>query len=175
MERVFFFLTFIPPFVNFSFCNSMAVTTAFVNFSRTLGGVFGLAIAGTLFNNQLKKGLSSLNLSPDVLHQASSDVKYVNSLTGTEHDEILQQYVNALHLCFLIMIPFGGLAFLCTLGIKHFPLRKSLGDAKDDSNVDAAPPATENKTSPDTQKTNTSTTDLEKCEVDAAQVGSHRI
>ncbi|CAO3683126.1 unnamed protein product [Umbelopsis vinacea] len=141
----------------------------------TLGGVFGLAIAGTLFNNQLKKGLSSLNLSPDVLHQASSDVKYVNSLTGPEHDEILQQYVNALHLCFLIMIPFGGLAFLCTLGIKHFPLRKSLGDAKDDSGENAAPPATENKTSSDTQKPNTSTTDLEKCEVDAAQAGSHRI
>lgn len=153
----------------------MAVTTAFVNFSRTLGGVFGLAIAGTLFNNQLKNGLSSLNLSPDVVQQAANDVKYVNSLKGTEHDEIVQQYVNALHLCFLIMIPFGGLAFLCTLGIKHFPLRKSLGDAKDDSREDTAPPATENETSPDTQKANTSTTDLEKGQFETAQVESPRI
>lgn len=108
----------------------MAVTTAFVNFSRTLGGVFGLAIAGTLFNNKLISGLMTLNLSPGTVQSAANDVKYVNSLTGTEHDEIVQQYVNALQLCFIIMVPFGGMSFLCSLGIKHFTLRKSLGEAK---------------------------------------------
>ena len=149
----------------------MAVTTAFVNFSRTLGGVFGLAIAGTLFNNKLLSGLSTLNLTPDVIQQAANDVKYIDSLTGTERDEIVQQYVNALQLCFRIMIPFGGCAFLCTLGIKHSPLRKSLGDAKPTENKEPSPNA-ETAKSPDTQTNNTSTKDLEKGDVDIRQVDS---
>lgn len=149
----------------------MAVTTAFVNFSRTLGGVFGLAIAGTLFNNKLLSGLSTLNLTPDVIQQAANDVQYIDSLTGTERDEIVQQYVNALQLCFRIMIPFGGCAFLCTLGIKHSPLRKSLGDAKPTENKEHSPNA-ETAKSPDTQTNNTSTKDLEKGDVDIRQVDS---
>jgi hypothetical protein len=112
------------------FHNSMAVTTAFVNFSRTLGGVFGLAIAGTLFNNRLISGLMTLNLSPEIVQSAANDVKYVNSLTGTEHEEIIQKYVDALKLCFIIMVPFGGMSFLCSLGIQHYALRKSLGETK---------------------------------------------
>lgn len=108
----------------------MAVTTAFVNFSRTLGGVFGLAIAGTLFNNKLIAGLATLNLSPQVAQQAANNVAFVNSLPGSERTVIVQQYVTALHLCFIVMIPFGGLAFLSVLGVQHFALRKSLGDAK---------------------------------------------
>ncbi|KAG2188367.1 hypothetical protein INT44_001120 [Umbelopsis vinacea] len=141
----------------------MAVTTAFVNFSRTLGGVFGLAIAGTLFNNRLISGLMTLNLSPEIVQSAANDVKYVNSLTGTEHEEIAQQYVDALKLCFYIMVPYGGMSFLCSLGIQHFALRKSLGDAK---NVDEkqtaagqdteqpAPvtPVSDNHVSPDLEK-----------------------
>ncbi|KAJ2962082.1 hypothetical protein NQZ79_g2784 [Umbelopsis isabellina] len=115
----------------------MAVTTAFVNFSRTLGGVFGLAIAGTLFNNKLITGLATLNLSPEVAEQAANNVAFVNSLPSSERTVIVQQYVNALHLCFTIMIPFGGCAFLSVLGVQHFALRKSLGDAKNPANKDA--------------------------------------
>jgi hypothetical protein len=115
----------------------MAVTTAFVNFSRTLGGVFGLAIAGTLFNNKLITGLATLGLSPQDAEQAANNVAFVNSLPSSERTVIVQQYVNALHLCFTIMIPFGGLAFLSSLGVQHFTLRKSLGDAKAPGNKDA--------------------------------------
>ncbi|KAG2186194.1 hypothetical protein INT43_002632 [Umbelopsis isabellina] len=114
----------------------MAVTTAFVNFSRTLGGVFGLAVAGTLFNNKLIAGLATLNLSPEVSQQAANNVQFVNSLPSSERTIIVQQYVTALRLCFTIMIPFGGLAFLSVLGVQHFALRKSLGDAKTPASKD---------------------------------------
>jgi hypothetical protein len=145
----------------------MAVTTAFVNFCRTLGGVFGLAIAGTLFNNRLLSGLSTLNLTPEVIQQAANNVAFVNSLSGSEHDEIIQQYVDALQNCLTIMIPFGGCAFLSTLGIKHFALRKSIGDAKS-----PAPPAdnagnhTEKTSEPaDISKIDKANGDLEKGEI----------
>ncbi|CAO3676220.1 unnamed protein product [Umbelopsis ramanniana] len=152
----------------------MAVTTAFVNFSRTLGGVFGLAIAGTLFNNRLISGLMTLNLSPEIVQSAANDVKYVNSLTGTEHDEIVQQYVNALKLCFIIMVPFGGLSFLCSLGIKHFALRKSLGEAKvpeeKQNAVGQVPSENTEQRVPDTPAAeNQTNTDLEKGHPEAVE------
>ncbi|KAJ2955890.1 hypothetical protein NQZ79_g8191 [Umbelopsis isabellina] len=115
----------------------MAVTTAFVNFSRTLGGVFGLAIAGTLLSNKLVTGLATLNLSPQVFEQAANNVAFVKSLPSPERTIIVQQYVSALHLCFTIMVPFGGCAFLSVLGVQHFALRKSLGDAKSPAGKDA--------------------------------------
>jgi hypothetical protein len=143
--------------------NSMAVTTAFVNFSRTLGGVFGLAIAGTLFNNTLKTGLQTLGLSSQTVEQAANDVKFVQSLTGTEHDEIVQQYVNALNLCFIVMIPYGGLSFLCSLGIKHFALRKSIGDAKPpEEKQNSTAQTTEQTTSATPTQANSTNEDLEK-------------
>ncbi|CAM0135182.1 unnamed protein product [Umbelopsis sp. WA50703] len=93
----------------------MAVTTAFVNFSRTLGGVFGLAIAGTLFNNKLITGLATLGLSPQDAEQAANNVAFVNSLPSSERTVIVQH----------------------SLGVQHFTLRKSLGDAKAPGNKDA--------------------------------------
>ncbi|KAF9295349.1 hypothetical protein BGZ74_010870 [Mortierella antarctica] len=105
----------------------IAVATANATFFRTVGSVLGVAVTGTVFNNQVKNGLAPLIAqNPDVAKVIVDS--YLAPSFGPEMErEILHAYMAALRQAFVVCIPFMGLAFLCSLLIQHHKLRKARG------------------------------------------------
>ncbi|KAF9318962.1 hypothetical protein BG006_003071 [Podila minutissima] len=105
----------------------IAVATANATFFRTVGSVLGVAVTGTVFNNQVKNGLAPLIAqNPDVAKVIVDS--YLAPSFGPEMErEILHVYMAALRQAFVVCIPFMGLAFLCSLLIQHHKLRKARG------------------------------------------------
>jgi len=105
----------------------IAVATANATFFRTVGSVFGVAIAGTVFNNGVKTNLAPLiALNPSVAQVVLDS--YLAPQFGAEMEaQILSAYMMALRSAFHVCIPFMGLAFLSSLMIGANKLRKSAG------------------------------------------------
>ncbi|KAG0236321.1 hypothetical protein BGW42_003733 [Actinomortierella wolfii] len=103
----------------------IAVATAVATFFRTIGSVLGVAICGTVFNNKLKNTLAPLiAANPEVVAVISnSDLA---SRWGPEIEQkVLSAYMDALHLAFLINVPFMAAALLASLLIRRIKLRKA--------------------------------------------------
>ncbi|GJJ68692.1 hypothetical protein EMPS_01038 [Entomortierella parvispora] len=105
----------------------IAVATANATFFRTVGSVFGVAIAGTVFNNGVKNNLAPLiAINADVATVISDS--YLAPSFGAEMEaKILSAYMMALRSSFHVCIPFMGLALLSSLMIGAHKLRKSAG------------------------------------------------
>ncbi|KAI9290915.1 MFS general substrate transporter [Neoconidiobolus thromboides FSU 785] len=99
----------------------VAIMTAFVNFSITIGGVFGLAIQGSIFNNILVENLKGLlpEINPSLIIES---LGYLRSLPPDQYALAIQAYLTAYRTMFLSLIPFSAIGFLCSLFIKHIPL-----------------------------------------------------
>ncbi|KAF9586271.1 hypothetical protein BGW38_007675 [Lunasporangiospora selenospora] len=105
----------------------IAIATANATFFRTVGSVFGVAIAGTVFNNAVKNNLRPLiELNPAIAEVILDSYK-APSFGKEIEAQILHAYMLALRQAFRVCIPFMGLAFLCSLLIRHHKLRKQLG------------------------------------------------
>jgi len=73
--------------------------------------VFGVAIVGTIFNNELRHQIDILgvNITFDVLKK---NPQIIGSLPPIIQGQIINAYVQALQLAFTCIIPMGGLCFL---------------------------------------------------------------
>ncbi|KAF8951850.1 hypothetical protein BGZ52_009420 [Haplosporangium bisporale] len=105
----------------------IAVATANATFFRTVGSVFGVAISGTVFNNAVKKNLGPLILENPAIRIVLTDSYKAPSFGPVLEAQILHAYMLALRSAFIVCTPFMGIAFLCSLGIRHHKLRKALG------------------------------------------------
>ncbi|KAI8356902.1 major facilitator superfamily domain-containing protein [Mortierella sp. GBAus27b] len=105
----------------------IAVATANATFFRTVGSVLGVAIAGTVFNNAVKTNLEPLIKINSKIALVMRD-SYLAPTFGPELEaQILHAYMLALRSAFRVCIPFMGLAWFCSLFIKHHKLRKNAG------------------------------------------------
>ncbi|CAG8465673.1 10607_t:CDS:2 [Ambispora leptoticha] len=105
----------------------IAVVTSLSSFFRTIGGVFGVAISGSIFNNKLSSHLVDV-LPPGISFDlVKNSVEYIRSLPPDVQVPIIHAYVQSLRYVFLIGVPMAGVAFIHSLFIKHVPLRKTLG------------------------------------------------
>ncbi|KAG0286498.1 hypothetical protein BGZ98_005055, partial [Dissophora globulifera] len=105
----------------------IAVVTTSANFFRSVGSVLGVAIAGTVFNNAVKNNLAPLiAANPEVVNVIADS--YLAPTFGPELEaQILHAYLLALRSVFRVCIPFMGIAWLSSLLIQHFTLRRSRG------------------------------------------------
>ncbi|KAF8929623.1 hypothetical protein BGZ58_008813 [Dissophora ornata] len=103
----------------------IAVATANATFFRTTGSVFGVAIAGAVFNNGVKNNLAPLiAINPDIVKVIADS--YLAPSFGPEMEaQILHAYMLALRSAFRVCIPFMSLAWLFSLMIKHHKLHKA--------------------------------------------------
>ncbi|OZJ05907.1 hypothetical protein BZG36_01177 [Bifiguratus adelaidae] len=109
----------------------IAIITSLGNFFRTVGGVFGIAISASVFNNSLSTNLANvleqlhINIPITVAQQ---DFEFVKSIADPVAKYAVQTaYVDALDLVYTLVIPFGGMAFIASLFIQHFNLQKTIG------------------------------------------------
>jgi len=90
----------------------LAISTATVNFLRTMGGVIGVQIFGSILTGQLNK-----NLSPELAGIAAAGVNVIDTIPVAEQAIILQAYCDALNILFVSATAFTGIAFFLSLGI----------------------------------------------------------
>lgn len=85
--------------------------------------MFGIAIFGTIYQNDLINQLRSMNLSipADALAQ---NFELVKSLPEPLRLQVQEAFVNALNKMRIAIIPFAGVGLFASLFIEHFELRK---------------------------------------------------
>jgi hypothetical protein len=108
----------------------LGTATSSATFFRSIGGSFGVAIFGAIFNSRLLVELPRY-LPESVLkamHRASgnsiaSNPKQLAALPPEIHQGFVQAFGHSLTFTFLFGVPFAALAFLLTWFIPEAPLR----------------------------------------------------
>ncbi|KAI1765626.1 MFS general substrate transporter [Hypoxylon sp. FL1150] len=112
--------------------SDQAAATATWAFIRTVGGVWGVAIPATIFNNRVSQLIYTISdpqarqlLADGGAYQHSS-ATFVTSFPEPIVAEIRAVYREALRLVFLAAVAFGGAAFLLFFVEKDVPMRQQL-------------------------------------------------
>ncbi|KAF9932369.1 hypothetical protein FBU30_008349 [Linnemannia zychae] len=101
----------------------MATVTASIQFVRSLGQVFGIAIVGSVFNNKLEESIVSKFPGNSQLLQVMHDYKFIQQLTNIEKMQVYASFVEAIHYAFYCSIAFLVLAFVMSCFIQHRELK----------------------------------------------------
>ncbi|KAG0279017.1 hypothetical protein BGZ95_002531 [Linnemannia exigua] len=101
----------------------MATVTASIQFIRSLGQVFGIAIVGSIFNNKLEQSLHDRFPENDSILRVMQDYKYIYKFSDLEKAMIFGSFVKALHFAFYCSIAACGFAFLSACFIQHKELK----------------------------------------------------
>jgi hypothetical protein len=88
--------------------------TSLVSFFQLLGGVVGIAIAGTLFSNQIRGNLPP-GLDPAVAEAVVRSVTVIKTLPAELQRSVIDAYVKSLRPVFIIGVPAGAFASLSSL------------------------------------------------------------
>jgi hypothetical protein len=121
----------------------IAMITSLGNFFRMVGASFGIAVFGTVFNNVLAEKLSTLTL-PFSVQVAEHSFTLVQQLPEPLQTQVKDAYCAALDRLYLLILPFGAVAFIASLFIQHFDLLGGPAAAPKEKVVDV--PSAETKT-----------------------------
>ena len=120
--------------------SDLGTATSASTFFRSIGGVFGVAIFGSIFVNRLAYWLpkdlpASAHLTTKqadaLLHSTPEKLK---ALPAPIRDGLINAFSSSLHTVFLWAIPFGVAAFLVSLALREVPLSdRSRGPGSVDS------------------------------------------
>ncbi|KAG9305511.1 hypothetical protein G9A89_006481 [Geosiphon pyriformis] len=105
----------------------VALVTALVVFIRNIGGILGLAIYASTFNNTLVKLLVEVLPDDIPIDQVLNSIEYVYSLPPEIREPVIHAYAKAIQTAHWIGLPASIVAIFFTLFIKHRPLTRTLG------------------------------------------------
>ncbi len=105
----------------------LGVATSASSFFRSMGGAFGVAIFGSIFNNRLDHYLADAGsqlsgVDPAVLHSGPDALR---ALPADTQAVVVDAFSRALHVTFLAVIPVAAIGFVVVLFLKELPLRES--------------------------------------------------
>jgi EmrB/QacA subfamily drug resistance transporter len=105
----------------------LGTATSSATFFRSIGGSFGVAAFGAVFNNRLAANLPKY-LPPSALRTVhggsiSASPAQLDALPAAIHHGYVLAFSDSLHVVFLIGAPVGLIAFVLTLFLKELPLR----------------------------------------------------
>ncbi|RGP58746.1 hypothetical protein FLONG3_11400, partial [Fusarium longipes] len=109
-----------------------AAATGTWSFIRTLGTVWGVAIAGSIFNSYTKQYAHMVDneLARDILSSGdsyqSATRAFILQFDETIQAQLRHVFMLSLRKVYVICVAFGGLAFLLSLFEKEIPLREEL-------------------------------------------------
>ncbi|KAF8963052.1 hypothetical protein BGZ46_001060 [Entomortierella lignicola] len=116
----------------------MATVTTSVQFIRSLGQVFGVAIIGTVFNNRLKDSLLASFPSDSNILQVTSNYGLIMNYTPENIRLIYDCFVSGLHYVFYCGVAFCALAFISSCFIQHKELKTNANQAKPEMTIEMA-------------------------------------
>ncbi|KAG9062849.1 hypothetical protein KI688_005156 [Linnemannia hyalina] len=118
----------------------MATVTASIQFVRSLGQVFGIAIVGSVFNNKLEESLlSSFPLSPgrEIL-RVMQDYSFIKTYSELDQAAIYGSFVHGIHYAFYCSVAFCTLSFSAACFIEHKELKTRKDMDKPEITIDMA-------------------------------------
>ncbi|RFU35015.1 hypothetical protein B7463_g1332, partial [Scytalidium lignicola] len=109
----------------------MGHAVAFYSFFRTLGQGVGVAISGSIFQNEISKKLSAYPLLAPLAEQYSKDaaglVQVIKSMPhGLERTQLVQAYADSLKIVWAVMAGLAGAALLTNFFVKAYSLDVAL-------------------------------------------------
>ncbi|KAI9105493.1 major facilitator superfamily domain-containing protein [Phlyctochytrium arcticum] len=105
----------------------IAVATALVNFSQSLGGVIGMAIVGTVFNNVLARKLEE-NAPGQSFQHITERVTEIQNFPEPLRSNVIRSMAESLNTTFLVTVPFAGMIVVLALFVKQY--REAFGSAR---------------------------------------------
>lgn len=107
---------------------NMAHAAAMYSFTRTLGMSFGVAIGGTIFQNQLPHSLKATGLSPDIAKDAERFVITLNNMSVSPEyrHSMMEAYAQALRLIFKVLTGISAIGGLASILIRSHSMDKTL-------------------------------------------------
>lgn len=105
----------------------LGTATSANSFFRSMGGAFGVAVFGSVFNNRLEAYLAELlppglKLDPDSLHAGP---EALHKLPLDVQATVLDAFAKALHVMFLVGVPVAAAGFVLMFFLPEKPLRES--------------------------------------------------
>ncbi|KAF9941279.1 hypothetical protein BGZ65_004305 [Modicella reniformis] len=108
----------------------MATVTTSVQFVRSLGQVFGVAIMGTVFSNKLNEALNEKFPGDKMVHGATQDSDIILEYPVEQRDQIFDSFVYGLHYAFYCCIALSCVAFIASCFIQHKELKTNANQQK---------------------------------------------
>ncbi|KAG0323703.1 hypothetical protein BGZ99_002580 [Dissophora globulifera] len=108
----------------------MATVTAAVQFVRSLGQVFGVAIVGSVFNNELTDSLLKEFPTDPTILQVTHDYSHINDYNPEQRVAIYGSFMSGIHNVFYCCIAFCAISFVFGCFIQHRELKTGPGQAK---------------------------------------------
>ena len=107
---------------------NVAYATAMYAFMRTFGMCLGVAVGGTVFQNELKRHLSDEGLPVSIARDAERFVAALQTFPrdSVEYRAYIQAYADSFRVVFEVLTAIAGLAGLLSLFIKEYTLDKAL-------------------------------------------------
>ncbi|MGV8839856.1 MAG: MDR family MFS transporter [Bauldia sp.] len=109
----------------------VGVATAGSTLFRQIGGSIGLSVFGALFASRLADGFAA-NLPAGAIPGGTFSPALLAELPPAVIPTVLEVFVNALHIVFVVAAVIAAIAFLLSLMLKETPLRTH-GPQKDDA------------------------------------------
>jgi len=105
----------------------LGTATSANSFFRSMGGAFGVAVFGSVFNNRLEAYLADLlpagaKLNPSSLHAGPGAL---HKLPPEVQAAVLDAFARALHVMFLVGVPVAAIGFILMFFLPEKPLRES--------------------------------------------------
>jgi EmrB/QacA subfamily drug resistance transporter len=107
--------------------SQLGTATATATFFRTIGGAFGVAILGAVFNSQLLSNLRAT--APPALMKLigggdiSENPAQIAKLPPAARELVINAFSHTLQTVFVVSIPFAVVAFIIAFFMKEIPLR----------------------------------------------------
>ena len=105
----------------------LGTATATATFFRSIGGAFGVALFGSVFNSQLLSQLRAHATAKEMAMLGGGSISanpvQINNLPPAAHLVVIDAFSSALQRVFLVAAPIAVLAFALTWLMKEIPLR----------------------------------------------------
>ena len=108
--------------------SQLGTATATATFFRSIGGAFGVAVLGDVFNNRLLHELRTNLTSAQLGHfvqggSVAINPAEINQLPIAQRTQVIDAFSHTLQTVFIFAIPFAVLAFALSWIMKEIPLR----------------------------------------------------
>jgi hypothetical protein len=117
--------------------SQLGTATATATFFRTIGGAFGVAILGAVFNSQVLSHLRA-TAPPALLKligggDISENPAQIAKLPPAWRQIVINAFSHTLQTVFIVSIPFAVVAFIIAFFMKEIPLRQKAHTSLEDA------------------------------------------
>lgn len=109
--------------LTWSFTYSVPSIISLMTLADLTGGITGITISGTVMSNRLLDNLKQMALVGVDASQVQSSSAYLWGLAEPARTQVMEAYMDAVHMSFWTSTAFVAVAFIASLGLKAYTMR----------------------------------------------------